>query len=166
MTKRDFFRIIAKLFGLYIFINYLFSGILTNFSIFSMEEEPFVIVMSIVVVLIWAALFLAIMFKTDSLIDMLGLDKGFEEERIDLGEMKATGLMKIGLIVIGAILVIDNLAPLLYHLVYAFKAEVNDYNVQSQTNSPVSIQIIKVILGAILVLNNDRIVKAVIGNKL
>jgi hypothetical protein len=131
-----------------------------------MEEEPFVIVMSIVVVLIWAALFLAIMFKTDSLIDMLGLDKGFEEERIDLGEMKATGLMKIGLIVIGAILVIDNLAPLLYHLVYAFKAEVNDYNVQSQTNSPVSIQIIKVILGAILVLNNDRIVKAVIGNKL
>lgn len=159
MTKRDFFRVLIKLFGLYIFIEYLFIGIMANFNFFYIDSEPIVVIASIVVVLIWVGLFLAIMFKTDSILDMLSLDKGFEDERINLGEMKATGLMKIGLIVIGALLVINNIAPMLYHIFYAFKAEVNDYNVQSQIDTPLSMLVMKVILGAILVLNNDRIVK-------
>lgn len=161
MTKRDFFRILIKLFGLYIFIEYLFIGIMANFNFFYIDSEPIVVIASIVVVLVWVGLFLAIMFKTDSILDMLSLDKGFEDERIDLGEMKASGLMKIGLIVIGALLVINNIAPMLYHIFYAFKAEVNDYNVQSQIDTPLSMLVMKVILGAILVLNNDRIVKGV-----
>jgi hypothetical protein len=159
MTKRDFFRVLIKLFGLFIFIEYLFIGIMTNFSFFYIDAEPIVVIASIVVVLVWVGLFLAIMFKTDSILDMLSLDKGFEDERIDLVEMNASGLMKIGLIVIGALLVINNLTPMLYHIFYAFKAEVNDYNVQSQIDTPLSMLVMKVILGAILVLNNDRIVK-------
>lgn len=159
MTKRDFFRVLIKLFGLYSFIEYLFIGIMTNFSFFYIDAEPIVVIASIVVVLVWVGLFLAIMFKTDSILDMLSLDKGFEDERIDLVEMNASGLMKIGLIVIGALLVINNLTPMLYHIFYAFKAEVNDYNVQSQIDTPLSMLVMKVILGAILVLNNDRIVK-------
>lgn len=161
MTKRDFFHVLIKLFGLYIFIEYLFIGIMANFNFFYIDSEPIVVIASIVVVLVWVGLFLAIMFKTDSILDMLSLDKGFEDERIDLGEMKASGLMKIGLIVIGALLVINNIAPMLYHIFYAFKAEVNDYNVQSQIDTPLSMLVMKVILGAILVLNNDRIVKGV-----
>jgi hypothetical protein len=159
MTKRDFFRVLTKLFGLFIFIEYLFEGIITNFSFFYMDSEPIVVMISIVVLLIWAGLFLVIMFKTDTILDMLSLDKGFEDERIDLGEMKASGLMKIGLIVIGGLLVINNIAPMFYHIFYAFKAEINDYLIQSQINTPLSMLIMKVILGAILVLNNDKIVK-------
>ena len=159
MTKRDFFRVLIKLFGLYIFIEYLFIGIMANFNFFYIDSEPIVVIASIVVVLVWVGLFLAIMFKTDSILDMLSLDKGFEDERINLVEMKASGLMKIGLIVIGALLVINNIAPMLYHIFYAFKAEINDYIVQSQINTPLSMLLMKVILGATLVLNNDRIVK-------
>lgn len=160
MTKRDFFRILIKLLGLYLFIRFMFDWAISVFSMYVVEFETVHLVVSLIVMAIWMVIFWLLLFKTDGFIKLLELDKRFDEERIDLNEMKASGLMKIGLIVIGALLFINNLSLLLFELVAKFKAEVNEYNVQSDVANPQFILISKVILGAVLVFHNDWIVKA------
>jgi hypothetical protein len=129
------------------------------------EFETVHLVVSLFVMAIWMVIFWLLLFKTDGFIKLLALDKKFDEERIDLSEMKASGLMKIGLIVIGALLFINNLSLLLFELVAKFKAEVNEYNVESDAANPQFILISKVILGAVLVFHNDWIVKYLMRNK-
>jgi hypothetical protein len=165
MTKRDFFRILIKLLGLYLFIRFMYEWAISVLSMYVVEFETVHLVVSLFVMAIWMVIFWLLLFKTDGFIKLLALDKKFDEERIDLSEMKASGLMKIGLIVIGALLFINNLSLLLFELVAKFKAEVNEYNVESDAANPQFILISKVILGAVLVFHNDWIVKYLMRNK-
>lgn len=143
----------------------MYEWAISVLSMYVVEFETVHLVVSLFVMAIWMVIFWLLLFKTDGFIKLLALDKKFDEERIDLSEMKASGLMKIGLIVIGALLFINNLSLLLFELVAKFKAEVNEYNVESDAANPQFILISKVILGAVLVFHNDWIVKYLMRNK-
>lgn len=99
MTKRDFFIVLVKLFGLYSAVTTIFSG-LPNNIMFGMNGEINIqvyiwlfAVTSVVVGLFWL-----LTFKADKLVDLLKLGKGFSDDRIETGNIKSEDIIKIGLL--------------------------------------------------------------------
>ncbi|SHG79394.1 hypothetical protein SAMN04488109_1868 [Chryseolinea serpens] len=124
MTKKDLFVLLIKIFGLYSAVISLFS-VLPNNIMFAFNSVDLIsivwVVVSIAVVL---GIFLILIFKANKIVELLKLDSGFEEERIDLGNLKSTDIIKIGTFVIGGFLIIDNVPGFLSHTFWSFKKEV------------------------------------------
>jgi hypothetical protein len=155
MTKRDFFRLIIKLFGLY-------SGLITVFTVipnnitnvlfqFNFMMFLFIIGATLVIVL----LFLFLIFKTDYIIDLLKLDKGFDEERIQFENLNSESIVKIAIFLIGGFLIINYLPNFLNYTVQAFRSKI-----QSSEFSNISVNYfnwivsgINILLGYILITN-------------
>ena len=124
MTKRDFFRIIIKLFGLYSMILTLFNFIPSNISNFVIyKEELWFIFIVFCSMFLTVALFLILLFKTDFIIDKLGLDKGFDENIIILGVLKNEQIFKFALILISGFLIIDYFPRVLFEMINIFKTK-------------------------------------------
>ncbi len=71
-------------------------------------------------------MFAGLVFKTSWLIDKLRLDKGFTEEKLELNIHRSI-VLRIAIIVTGAILFIETLPSLLKEL-FAYYQEINSYN--------------------------------------
>ena len=88
MTKRDFFRIIIKLFGLYFLILTLFYWIPSNYvyTIYGFELLPLIglLVMTALVIL----LYYAIIKYADNIINITKIDQGFDDEFIIFGDLR------------------------------------------------------------------------------
>jgi len=83
MTKRDFFRIIIKLFGLYALILTVFIYIPTNISYVTFQFEPIVLLWIFGAAALTALIYILLIRKTDLIIDFLKIDKGFDDDRIE-----------------------------------------------------------------------------------
>jgi hypothetical protein len=120
MTPRSLFAIILKIIGLYLIIEafvflpqlvstlYQYGRMMMESPRSEILEIGFYIVLSLGIYILALRLCL---FKTDWLIDKLHLDKGFSEEKLELN-IHRSNVLKIAVIVIGAVMVIDSL-PLL-----------------------------------------------------
>jgi hypothetical protein len=125
MTKRDFFRIIIKLFGLYALILTVFTYIPRNISYVTFQFEPIVLLWifgaSVLIILIYVLL----IRKTDLIINLLKLDKGFDDDRIEFGNFNSQKIIQLALILIGGFMIIDYLPDFLQYTYLAFKKEVS-----------------------------------------
>ncbi len=125
MTKRDFFKIIIKLFGLYSLILTIFYYIPTNISYVIYAFEPMILLWILGVFLITLLIYIFLIRKTDRIIDLLKIDKGFDDERIEFGNFNSRKIIQLALIVIGGFLIIDHLPNFLQYTYLAFKKEVS-----------------------------------------
>ena len=121
MTKRDFFRIIIKLFGLYQLLIVLFQGIpqflqLTYFDV----DIPSLFFGSIILGLT-LGIFVLLINKADKVIDWLKLDTGFDEDRIQFENFNSTQIIKLAVIFISGFMVLNHFPELLYQTFLAFK---------------------------------------------
>lgn len=167
MTKRDFFRIIIKLFGLYSLILTVFNYIPSNISYVTFNFEPMLLWgfgATALVILIYIFLVL----KTDRIIDLLKIDKGFDDERIELGNFNSEKIFKLALIIIGGFLIVDYLPHFLQYTYLAFKnhASPNGLNPMEEIafGKPTdyfnwTIAGMNILIGIILITNYDRISK-------
>ncbi len=114
MTKRDFFIIVIRIIGLYGFLHSLF--LLINKLILLIEHpvhlksiytqlEPVVLNL-----LIW---FLIIYYSV-YLVKLLGLDKGFDDKDIHLGDISLKKILIFAIIIVGGIAIINSLAEIFY----------------------------------------------------
>lgn len=167
MTKRDFFRIILKLFGLYSLILAL-SYIPSNIGYVTFQVEPIVLlwITGAIAFVILAYVFLIL--KTDRIIDLLKIDKGFDDERIELGNFNSESILKLALIILGGFLIIDYLPNFLQYTYLTFKMKVNatGLNQLEQFNFGTSkdyldwgISIMNLVIGYVLLTNYARIAK-------
>ena len=102
MTKKDFFRIIIKLFGLYWLISSFFSmGQIAYFATTS-NSNWFGLIYSVVVLFVLIFLFFALIFKADTIIDKLKLDKGFDEDRIEFQNFNVENILILAIVIIGS----------------------------------------------------------------
>ena len=87
MTKRDFFRIIIKLFALYSIILTVFSWIPSNFiyTVYDFELVP--ILASIGFTILAVLIYYFLINKTDAIIDFIKIDKGFDDKTIEIGNL-------------------------------------------------------------------------------
>jgi len=125
MTKRDFFRIIIKLFGLYSLILAVFSYIPSNIGYVTFEFEPIILLWIFGATAFVILIYILLILKTDRIIDLLKIDKGFDDERIEFGNFNNEKIFKFALIVIGGFLIIDYLPNFLQYTYLAFKSQVS-----------------------------------------
>lgn len=125
MTKRDFFKIIIKLFALYFLLLVVFSFIPSNLRYIIFEFEPLIIISIVGSTIIMSLLFIFLLKKSDAVIDLLKLDKGFDTDHMELGNFNGFQIAKLALIFIGGLLFLDYVPEFLRYSFLAFKSEVS-----------------------------------------
>ena len=158
MTKRDLFRVLIKIFGLYSVILTLFTIVPASISslMYLFEDMNMTLVLILIAaVLIPVGFFLVLLFRTDSIIDLLQLDKGFDDEHIQLGNLDNESILKLAIIIIGGFLIIDNIPDLLFDLINAFKYKANYSTVEGTSLNyfRMTTCIINCIIGYLLLIN-------------
>ena len=124
MTKRDFFILTIKIFGLFSIITALFSSLPNNISFVIQNIEFTGIIWLIITTLIIIGLFYLLLRKADKVSDFLKLEKGFDQERIDFGGLKSLDIIKFGILIIGGFLFIENIPTFLSHTLFAFNSSI------------------------------------------
>lgn len=153
MTKRDFFIVIIKLFGLFSLVTSLFQVLPSNIS-FILRDMDFIYLIGITLaVLVVLALFVVLIFKADKVVEILKLDKGFDEERIEFGNLNSVEIVKIGCFIIGGLILIENLPYFLNHTLNAFREKVVGMDYSVQDNFYWAVSGINLVLGYLLLTN-------------
>ena len=129
MTKKDFFRVIIKLFALYSSTLSIFTVFPTYIGYSINAFDPITIILAIALLIIIIGLLIALIFSADKIISLLKLDKGFDEEYIDFGNLKEMSILKLAIIVISGLLIIDNFPIFLNNCYLAFKDQVSGENI-------------------------------------
>jgi len=156
MTKTDFFRILIKVFGLYSILTALLSVLPSNISFVLSYPDAWGFVWLLLVTTIIFALFFFLIRKPDVIIRILKLDKGFDEERIQFENLNAKSIIKLSSIIIGGLLIIDNIPTFFSHTLFAFKSSVGHTDSYSlNDNIYWATSFLKLVVGYLLVTNYE-----------
>lgn len=124
MTKRDFFILLIKAFGLYSIISISFS-VLPNNMLYTIRYIDYIGIIWMLLSLITIfCLFFFLIKKANKVSDFLKLEKGFDDNQIDISGLKSKDIIKIAVLIIGGLLFINNIPPFLSNTLFAFKASV------------------------------------------
>jgi hypothetical protein len=104
-------------------------------------------------------LFVVLIFKADKVVRLLKLDKGFDDEKIEIGNLKPTDIIKIGTFIIGGLLILDNIPAFLSHSLFAFKGDVIGLEYNSQDKFRWAVSGLNLIIGFLLLTNYDFVAK-------
>jgi hypothetical protein len=128
MEVRDFFRLLLKLFGLYLFLANLFA--LPGYLPFLISDPGGIleVIGYVSIGLAMLCLFLYLVFTPDKIINALKLHKGFSESRIDFEKLDGAAILKLGVILISGILFVSNVPALLIDLYRLMNAKSPQYN--------------------------------------
>ncbi len=168
MTKRDFFRIIIKLFGLYSIILSLFYFIPSNLSYLNYGFEPLFLIYVFGSLIITILIFVLLLRKTDLIIDILKLDKGFDDDIINFGNFNSNKIFYLSLILLGGYLILNYIPEFLEYTFLAFKETISKKGFESQNIISFGsttdyfnwvISGINLIVGYVLLTNYERITK-------
>ena len=175
MNIRTFWLIILKIIGIFLVINGLSIVLQSTTTISSLyaynqgnANTLLITAFTIVTTLIFYFFILWLfVFKTDWLIKTLQLEKGFDEDKINLS-FQLKHVLNIAIIITGALLIIDSLPELCKQIFTFFQFK----NIMNEQQSTVWIifYFVKGILGYALITNSGKITsfieqKAVNDNK-
>lgn len=134
MTKKDFFRILIKLFGLYILITFIFSLVSSIAYFFTSYDLDIVsIAASLGTIILLFILFVGLILKTDTIIQWLRLDSGFDDEYIQFEKFNPKNVVKLGLIIIAGLMIINNIEVLIGQL--TLYIQIRDYGISDENMS-------------------------------
>jgi len=153
MTKRDFFILIIKLFGLYILVNSLFYWFASNFSFAIRNFDMFSFIWMVLALVIILGLFVLLIFKSHKVVNLLKLDQNFDDERIEMGNLNPNSIVKLALIIIGGLLIIEGIPAFLSHTLFAFKIDIAGMSYDTMNVFNWAVSGLKIILGFILITN-------------
>lgn len=160
MTKRDFFRLMIKLFGLYQFLIVVFTVLPSQFNVmFSDFFSKWITVSSFALLsILTLGIFYFLIKFPDKIIDFFKLDKGFDSEKITINNLSSSAILQIGLILIAGFLIVDNFASFFSKLIYYFKMNFLPEDLRGFQNSEDLIfSGINLILGFILIIFRKQI---------
>lgn len=160
MTKRDFFIVLVKVFGLYSAVTAIFSGLPSNIMFGMRGEIEISVYLWVVAVTVFVAgLFWLLTLKADKLVDLLKLDKGFSDNRIELGNIKSEDIIKLGIFVIGGLLIIKSVPGLLSQIFWSFKGEVIGQEFTAKDRFNLGVSGLNVLLGILLFTNYNIVAR-------
>ncbi|RKD92867.1 hypothetical protein [Mangrovibacterium diazotrophicum] len=131
MTKRDFFILVIKLFGLYSIITAVFFTLPSNVSFIIMDFGVTSILYLLAILFVIVALFVFLIFKASQIVNLLKLDKGFDNDKIELGNLTTVEIVKIATFIIGGFLIINNIPVFINQTINTFYTDI-----QSQAVTP------------------------------
>ena len=178
MTKTDFFRLMIKIFGLYLLVSIIFSTLPSCFTMFieyfryesfGTDGIPFVI-WCIICFFVPILLFILLIRKADTIIKFLKLDKGFDDDVINLKNFDKLQIFKMAAIIIGGIIFIENISPFLSDVLFYFKSKVGndlfykvEYSPRDSANTTISA--LNIIVGYFLMAKNEAIARFISKDK-
>ena len=164
MTKRDFFRILIKVFGLYSLITTVFYFFPSNIGYLLTDFSPLIILGSLVSIGILVIFCILLIRGADKIIDFFKLDKGFDDARIEIGNFNNYMIMKFALIIIGGFLIIDYIPDFIQYCFLTFKNKVStqskyltDFGYGIVEPFQWAVSTISIIVGYILITNYNKI---------
>lgn len=158
MTKRDFFIVIIKLFGLYALVTSAFT-ILPSSTTLLMNIDFASIAFLCLILVILFGLFVLLVFKSGKIVDLLKLDKGFDEERIEFGNIDSSSIIKIAAILIGGTIFLNNISAFINSIVIAFKSEATGLEFDYRTKYNLIVNGINILIGYLLLTNYKQVAK-------
>lgn len=137
----------------------LTSVIPGNLVFVSLNPNPFTVVWAIVAVSVVIGLFALLVFKAEVLVDLLKLDRGFDDDRIELGNLRASDIVKLGAFIIGGLLVLNNIPAFLSHTLFSFKGSVVGRGYEARDNFNWALSGINILVGVFLITNYGFVAK-------
>lgn len=161
MTIRTFWTIFIKILGIWLVLDSVtvipqfFSTLVFNDP--NDTTQSFALTAAILLLTIGIYIFILrlFVFNTAWLIDKLHLDKGFDEEKIDLNIQLST-VLTVATIVIGGLMLVDSL-PQLCKQIFVFFQQKNIFR-ESPTSGWIIFHLVKTILGYLLMTNSKQVV--------
>jgi hypothetical protein len=165
MTKKDLFKIILKLYGLYSIIELVIQIPNISYYLYYDSSDEFnwlILTVPIVSLLIVYIL----LFKPELIIDLFKLDKGFESNDLPTNTFDGKGITKIALIIIAVYLIVSNIGDFISQVLFSFKESVSRGDIESLLEAfnpnPVNYQImmnsaISLFVGFLLLTNHTRL---------
>lgn len=138
----------------------LFTFLPSNISnVLIYKEEIWFVFIILGSILLAIALFLILLFKTDFIIDKLGLDKGFDDDKIILGEFKNEQIFKFAIILIGGFLILDYFPNVLFEMINIFKTKSSSNSIYGYEVDYFNfiVGIINIMIGLIFITNYKHI---------
>ena len=138
----------------------LFTFLPSNISnVLIYKEEICFVFIILGSILLAIALFLILLFKTDFIIDKLGLDKGFDDDKIILGEFKNEQIFKFAIILIGGFLILDYFPNVLFEMINIFKTKSSSNSIYGYEVDYFNfiVGIINIMIGLIFITNYKHI---------
>ncbi|MBG7611582.1 hypothetical protein IU405_04890 [Polaribacter sp. BAL334] len=124
MTKKDLFILLIKIFGLYSLITTIFSVLPNNIAFVIQNIDSTGIIWLICTVFITVGLFYLLITKSEKISNTLKLEKGFDDDKIEFGNLKNIDIIKFVILIIGGFLFIENLPIFLSNTLFAFKSSI------------------------------------------
>lgn len=123
MTPRSLFNIILKVIGIFFIKNILIetANILPALPLITKDEFRDVTIIGLVIIILEVLIYVfatyVLIFKTNWIIDKLKLDAHFQQQEFNLNIHRST-ILSIAIIVIGGIIIVDNIPLLAEQLIY------------------------------------------------
>jgi hypothetical protein len=156
MTPRSLFNVILKILGIF-FIKDFLESMSQLFAVFSLTEKPGAMpevlwILAATIGILLAELFFCwlLVFKTDWIIKVLKLERGFNQETIPLNMHHST-ILSISIIVIGGWLVSNEIPNFCRQLFVYFQEKRMPYG---QTNPKIQYSVVsgvKIVIGILLI---------------
>lgn len=167
MTKKDFFRIIIKLAGIYWLVTTMYSQLPYLFSAIFNNSDYRLLPYSIGFFLICFAIFILLVFYTDKIIGWLKLDRGFDEERIEFSNFNMGNIVKLALIIVGCMLIVNFIPTFIVQTYYYIKIHIStdladSFGYTSQNGYQWTLSFLSLILGYILLTNYPALSKFIL----
>ena len=167
MTIRDFFRILIKLFCVYSLVQVsLYYIPLNAFGLIYSYDIVWSLISLIILIAISIVIFVFLTKKIDSIIDWLKLDKGFDQNLIQIGSFNEHKVYSIAIILIGGMLIVDYLPSFLNHLYTSFRQKAGGSNLQGLLLGEEStnyfdwgISAMNMIIGYLIIMNHSFLSK-------
>jgi hypothetical protein len=164
MTITELFRFLIRLFSLYLLIILFFWFIPVGFlalKYYDFNDDLSFITISIGLILF--IIFYFLVYKTDQVILLFKLDKGFENKQFKLSYLNAKRILKLSLIIVGSALILLNFSGFLSQLILMIKQspaeEINEF--QTFVIETITVKGINLLIGIILLLKLNYLTKKI-----
>lgn len=144
MLYRDFFRILIRIVGIYVFTTLIF-GVLP--LLFSLTADMFYAVFPLA--LSFVILYVFLRFP-DKIINFLRLDKGLDNDRISIPKFNEREIILLAMFLIGGYLIVKNFATFIIEIYYELKSHLG-YATDMDYSRTFWLSFINILLGWVLI---------------
>ena len=178
MNLRKLFNVILKIFGLFFLreiintIPQVISPVFRYFAIADIGPITATLLVSFLTLAFYTFLVIQLLFKTNKIIDTLKLDQGFDEEELStdskdefLKNLSSTSILTIALIVIGGVILTDEIPDFCRRFYLYFNQSTIRFNSIKPDPSYMILSGAKILIGLLLLGERKRIVDFIENKK-
>ncbi len=160
MSKRDLFTALVKLLGFYFFLTYFLSLLSSLYYLITVKENTFGDLLSDISQHIFLlVVFTLLMLYGDKIVSLFRLSNGYDTDKIVVDNLTAVDIVKVGVFIIGGILIVNNLPYMITWIIQRFTVAIRNENMPTFDEYGAFRAFANLVLGFLMITNFGRIAK-------